>query len=103
MITENEYELATEVGFTGERRIYTWRDRIKQLAKLNFIEIKEGPKGPYQYVLIINPYHVLCDHREAGNIQDQFWFSFLERSEEISAKDIQRYKPALVGEGNNSE
>ena len=103
VIIENEYELATEAGFTGERRVYTWRDRIKQLVKLNFIEVKEGPKGPYQYALIINPYHVLCDHRKDQRIQEQSWLSFLERSEEISAKDIQRYKPALVGEGNNSE
>ena len=102
VIIENEYELATEAGFTGERRVYTWRDRIKQLIKLNFIEVKEGPKGPYQYALIFNPYHVLCDHRENGNIQYQSWFSFLERSEEISAKDIKKYMPALVGEGNEN-
>lgn len=100
VIIENEYELATEAGFTGERRVYTWRDRIKQLIKLNFIEVKGGPKGPYQYVLIINPYHVLCDHKEAGHIQNQYWLSFLERAEEIGAKDIKKYKPALVGEEN---
>ena len=102
VIIENEYELATEAGFTGERRVYTWRDRIKQLIKMNFIEVKEGPKGPYQYALIINPYHVLCDHREAGHIQDQYWISFLERAEEISAKDIKKYNPALVGEENEN-
>ena len=91
VIIENEYELATEAGFGGERRSYTWRDRIKQLIKLNFIEVQEGPKGPYQYVLIFNPYHVLCDHRASGEIQNQFWYSFTERTEEIGAKDIRKY------------
>ena len=100
---ENEYELATEAGFTGERRVYTWRDRIKQLVKLSFIEVKEGPKGPYQFVLIFNPYHVLYDHRQAGTIPDQTWFSFVERSEEISAKDMQRYRTALTDKGGSGE
>ncbi len=88
---ENEYELATEAGFSGERRIYTWRDRIKLLIKLKFIEVRPGPKGPYQYVLIFNPYHVLYDHHESGKIQDQYWLSFTERAEEIGAKDIDKY------------
>ena len=48
VIIENECELATEAGGTGERRVYTWRDRIQQLAKLRFIEAKEGPKCPCQ-------------------------------------------------------
>ena len=103
VIIENEYELATEAGFTGERRVYTWRDRIKQLGKARFIEVKEGPKGPYQYVLIINPYHVLCDHRQAGRIQNHYWLSFLERSEEIGAKDIEKYSTTLAGEGSKGE
>lgn len=95
VVVENEYELATEAGFTGERRVYTWRDRIKQLIELGFIQVKEGPKGPYQYVLIRNPYHVLYDQYSAGNISDQYWVSFVERSEEINAKDLQKYRSKL--------
>lgn len=88
---ENEYELATEAGFSGERRVYTWRDRLKLLINLKFIEVQEGPKGPYQYVLIFNPYQVLYDHRQAKNIQNQYWFSLIERADEIRATDIEKY------------
>lgn len=96
VVIENEYELATEVGFTGTRRVYTWRDRIKQLAALNFIAIKDGPKGPYQYILIINPYHALYDHYMAGHIQDHLWDAFIERIEEVGARDIEIYKKSLT-------
>ena len=96
---ESEYELATEAGFTGERRVYTWRDRVKQLASLGFIQIKAGGKGPYQHVLILNPYRILCDQRRAGNIQDEVWFALVERMEEIGAKDIRTYAADLIGEG----
>lgn len=96
VIVENEHELATEAGFSGERRIYTWRDRIKQLVKLKFIKVKEGPKGPHQYVLIMNPYHVLFDHRRDGRIQEQFWLAFVERTEEIGATDLDQYRAGLL-------
>ncbi len=89
---ENEYELATEAGFSGERRIYTWRDRLKILIHLKFIEVQEGPKGPYQYVLIFNPYQVLYDHWKAKKFQKQYWISFIERADEIGATDIKKYK-----------
>ena len=99
VIIENEYELATEAGFTGERRVYTWRDRIKQLVTLGFIEVQAGPKGPYQYALIMNPYHVLFDRRREGRIQDQAWMTFVERTEEIAARDLVRYEASLAEEG----
>lgn len=92
VVVENEFELATEVGFTGERRVYTWRDRIKQLKELGFIDVKPGPKGPYQFILIFNPYHVLEDIHESGRIQEQYWMAIVERSEEIGASDFEKYR-----------
>lgn len=97
VIIENEYELATEAGFTGERRIYTWRERMKQLASLNFIVIKDGPKGPYQNVLIINPYHVLYDHHSRKAIQSHLWELVLERADEVGARDIDKYMKSIAG------
>lgn len=91
VVIENEYELATEAGFTGERRVYTWRERMKQLVNLGFITIKDGPKGPYQNVLIINPYHVLYDHHARNHIQSHLWELVLERVDEIGARDLDKY------------
>ena len=48
-------------------------------------------------MLIFNPYHVLYDHRQEGRIQDQSWITFVERTEEISARDLERYKASLAG------
>lgn len=98
VVIENEYELATEAGFTGERRVYTWRERMKQLEALGFIEIKDGPKGPYQNVLIINPYQVLWDHNSEGRIQRHLWDLVTERSDEIGAKDLEKYAKSLKQE-----
>lgn len=96
VVIDNEYEAATEVGFTGERRIYTWRDRIKQLAKIGLIDVQSGPKGPNQFILLLNPYYVLTRIHETQErrIQPQYWLALVERVEEIGARDIEEYQRA---------
>jgi hypothetical protein len=97
VIIDNEYEAATEAGFTGERRIYTWRDRIKQLANIGLIDVKEGPKGPYQFIMIFNPYQVLYDIHASNesSIQPQYWTALIERADDVGAQDIVEYKALL--------
>lgn len=94
VVIDNEYEAATEAGFTGERRIYTWRDRIKQLAEIGLIDVQSGPKGPNQFILLLNPYQVLTRIHETQEhrIQDQYWLALVERAEEIGARDIDEYR-----------
>lgn len=95
VVVDNEFELATEAGFSGERRIYTWRDRMRQLSELGFIDVKAGPKGPFQFVLIFNPYHVLQNLRASGEVQDHFWQALIERAEDIGAEDLHLYQDYL--------
>jgi hypothetical protein len=42
-------EMAFHAGFTGHRGERTWRSRMKILADLGFIDIREGPSGPLSY------------------------------------------------------
>ena len=96
VVIDNEYEVATEAGFTGERRIYTWRDRIKQLSSIGLIAVHPGPKGPNQFILLLNPYQVLAriHDTQERHIQSQYWLALVERTEEIGARDIAEYREA---------
>lgn len=87
----SENEMATEAGFTGEKRAYSWRDRIKQLEKLGFLRVASGPKGDYQYIFIINPYFAVAELRAKGKIQDAFWDAIKERAHEIGADAFEVY------------
>jgi hypothetical protein len=84
---ENESTLAFEAGYTGERNVTTWREHLKVLQKLGFIEVKEGPNGPYQYVLILNPYEAIQKLKAKEMIQTVSYMAFLQRSLEIGAID----------------
>lgn len=56
---ENEAVYAVEAGYSGERNVTTWRAHMKVLLELGFIDAREGAYGPYNYVLMYNPYLVL--------------------------------------------
>jgi hypothetical protein len=57
-------EMAFHAGFSGQRALRTWRERVRRLQDLGFIDVKPGPLGEFSYVLFWNPYHVLRDHRQ---------------------------------------
>lgn len=84
----NAQEMAFHAGFDGQRALRTWRERVATLAKLGFIDLKEGPFGEQSYALFPNPYHVVKRHYLAGQVQERKWQALMVRSEEIKAFDI---------------
>jgi hypothetical protein len=88
-------EMAFHAGFTGQRGERIWRSRMKILADLGFIDIREGPSGPLSYALIFNPYLVirrLRDQKRPGVREDKY-NALMERAGEISASDLDMPDP----------
>lgn len=83
-------EMAFHSGFTGQRALATWRNRIEILANLEFIDIKPGPSGPMSYSLLWNPYEVIKKHHDAkhAEIAQDAYNALLARTVEIGADDL---------------
>jgi hypothetical protein len=81
-------EMAFGSGLTGQRAVYTWRDRMSKLRDLRFLDIKAGPFGEFSYALFWNPYHVIRTQHEAGHVSDAKWQALLFRASEIGADDL---------------
>jgi hypothetical protein len=60
---------------------------MRSLVELGFIDAKEGPSGPYHYVLLFNPHKVVWDLK--GKIQESTFRQLQTRAIEIGAKDMQ--------------
>lgn len=88
-------EIAFHSGIGGQRQESTWRQRIKKLTELGFIEVAEGAAGAYSYALILNPYLVIRRLYEAGgsHIPADKYHALLERALEISAHDMDMPDP----------
>lgn len=81
-------ELAFHSGFSGQRAVRTWRDRVRRLAQLGFIDIKPGPIGELSYALFWNPYHVIREHHAKGDVPNAKWSALVVRANEIGAIDL---------------
>jgi hypothetical protein len=68
-------ELAFHAGFTSQRAERTWKQKLKILENLGFIDLKSGPSGPESYALIWNPYLIIRRYHEQkkpGLREDKF-------------------------------
>lgn len=54
---DNQIVLATEAGFSGERKVTTWKSRIEKLENLGFIKRKEAFDG--DLIVLLNPFKVV--------------------------------------------
>ncbi|MBW1941037.1 MAG: hypothetical protein JRI28_06660 [Deltaproteobacteria bacterium] len=83
----NQSEMAMEAGFGGQRKISTWKSRMKELEALGFI--KTQPLGDEQlgYVFIRNPYQVIKE-RNLKEKDQGLYNALFERTEAIKANDL---------------
>ena len=82
---DNEMIFAAEAGYASERSISTWREHLRVLKDLGFIDYKAGPGGPMYYVLLLNPYHVVKNLRAQEWMSEIAYTSFLQRAMDIGA------------------
>ena len=91
LITIKEPTLvAEEAGFSGQRAVRTWRDRMKILEKLGFIRCKPFSSNPFGYVLLLNPYGVVKRLWEKKKYTNEGWYNALrEYASSIKAADLE--------------
>jgi hypothetical protein len=84
-----EAMFAAEAGYSGERNVSTWREHLRVLKDLGFIDFKPGPAGPCQYILMLNPYHAVQILKTSKFVQELAYTSLLQRALDIGATDLQ--------------
>jgi hypothetical protein len=80
----NEAELAYESGYTGQRAVHTWRERMRLLGELGLIKVRASGNQKYRYVLLIHPGKVVDDLRKREDIvSEPWWTAYVARRQEI--------------------
>ena len=85
---EVEAAAAMEAGYIGERNVTTWREHLRVLKELGFVDFAAGLAGPCQFVLLLNPYHVAKALLAKGWIQQGAYTALFQRAQEIRATDL---------------
>jgi len=86
---KNEAEIAYEAGFSGQRAVITWRERMKALFELGFIKAKEGANGKFSYVLLLDPHRVIEELYQTNKaILEVDYNSYIERCLDVGRTSI---------------
>lgn len=85
---EVEAAAAMEAGYTGERNVTTWREHLRVLRELGFVDYAAGLAGPCQFVLLLNPYHAAKALLAKGWVQKATYDVLFQRAQEIRATDL---------------
>jgi hypothetical protein len=80
-----EDQFAFSSGYKGNRAIRSWRERIKQLKALGFIDVKPRGNTEIAYILILNPLDAVARLREQGKVKDDWWNAYVDRANDIGA------------------
>lgn len=89
---EVEAAAAKEAGYTGERNVTTWREHLRVLKELGFIDYAEGLAGPCQFVLLLNPYHAVKALLAKEWVQQATYTALFQRAQEIRATDLDDFE-----------
>jgi hypothetical protein len=85
---QHEVYLASESGYSSERRVSTWQSRMNSLVEHGFIKVASGQAGPFEFVLIMNPYKVIRMLHKKEAIPKGLYNALTVRAMEVGAKDL---------------
>jgi hypothetical protein len=101
-------EMAFAAGFTGQRGVRTFQDRLKRLETMGFVELKAAGNSKMAFAYLPNPHVVIFRLYEALNspatsqedreivagLQEGTFNAFLARAQELGSKDVVAYLEA---------
>lgn len=82
---QDEQECAFAAGYTGNRAVRTWKERMFKLVELGFIKAKQEGNREFGQVLLVNPLAVCVRLRADGKVSDEWWTAFVRYAGEIKA------------------
>ena len=90
VVLSKQAEIAFASGFSGQRGVSTWKERVRKLEALNFLISKPGVSGSLHYVQLWNPYLIIKNHhiQQTDGFLEQHYNALVERCLEIGATDL---------------
>lgn len=81
----DEQESAFAAGYSGNRAVRTWRERMYALVEMGFILVKREGNREFGQILLLNPIAVCARLRALNKVSDEWWTAFAARANEIGA------------------
>ncbi len=82
----DEQESAFASGYSGNRAMRTWRERMYALVELGFILAKREGNREFGQILLLDPIAVATRLHTQRKVSEDWWTAFVARANEIGAK-----------------
>ncbi|HEV2991788.1 MAG TPA: hypothetical protein VG759_25355 [Candidatus Angelobacter sp.] len=86
----NESEHAYAAGYTGNRAVRSWYERMQLLEELGFIKTKQIGSQRFKLVLMVDPIVAVTGLRKRGRVPDEWWEAYRLRLLETKEADSDR-------------
>ena len=92
---QNPEELAFYSGYTGQRAVRSWKERMKELRKLGFIRTASGTAGEFSHCVILNPHFAIrrLHAAKTPGLTESAYNALVERAITINALDMDEPLP----------
>jgi hypothetical protein len=88
VVANQPQEMAFASGFTGERAVRTWKDRIAILRDCGFIDTKPGATGDIGFILLFNPFAIIHGLWKDRKVSTNYFNALLARLVELRSDDV---------------
>jgi|SRR5579872_1048169 len=82
----DEESSAFAAGFTTERSLRSWRERVDTLVELGFVRVAPRGNKAQGYVLLEDPHKVVKALQARNRIRAEWWGAYIKRCSEIGYK-----------------
>jgi hypothetical protein len=69
---KDEEGAAYSAGYSGQRAVRSWRERIEVLEEFGFVKTRQTPYGAYRYILVLEPHAVIAKLGDKVNEHDRW-------------------------------
>ena len=91
---KSEEEHAYASGYTGNRAVRSWRERMQLLEELGFIKTKEGGGRSFHYVLLVHPTVAVKQLSDKNKVPDAWWTTYRGRQVETGEATFEKRERA---------
>jgi hypothetical protein len=80
----DEEAFAFAAGYsTPGRNVRTWRERVDELERLGFVQVKPNGSKRYGYLLLLNPHRVIRALRDRNQVPEPWWGAYTKRATDV--------------------
>ena len=93
---KSEDEHAYAAGYTGNRAVRSWRERMQLLEELGFIKTKEAGGRSFHYVLLMHPTVAVKQLYGENKVSEDWWTTYRGRQAEVGEATFEARARALA-------